>query len=175
MLLRSANEADAPRLLEIYSYYVQNTAITFEIETPSPDEFRSRVRNTLARYPYLVLEEDGKIQGYAYAGPFHSRAAYRFSCEVSIYLDRSSRGRGYGRKLYEALEAELKRRGILNLYACIGVPRADGGDDEYLTHDSENFHRRLGYAKAGEFHLCGTKFGRWYDMIWMEKIIGEHG
>ena len=171
MLLRRAAEEDSDRLLEIYSHYVLNTAITFEIEVPSAEEFRGRVRDTLAKYPYLVLEEDGVIQGYAYAGPFKGRAAYRFSCEVSIYLDRLSRSRGYGRMLYEALENELKRMGILNLYACIGVPLRD---DEYLTHNSEEFHRHLGYEKVGEFNLCGNKFGRWYNMIWMEKIIGEH-
>ena len=171
MLLRRAAEEESDRLLEIYSHYVLNTAITFEIEVPSAEEFRGRVRDTLAKYPYLVLEEDGVIQGYAYAGPFKGRAAYRFSCEVSIYLDRLSRGRGYGRKLYEALEDELKRMGILNLYACIGVPLRD---DEYLTRNSEEFHRHLGYEKVGEFHLCGNKFGRWYNMVWMEKIIGEH-
>lgn len=160
----------AKRLLDIYSYYVENTAISFECTVPSLDEFRARIAKTLTKYPYLVLEEDGVIQGYAYAGPFKVREAYRYSCESSIYLDHGAKGRGYGRALYEALEQALKNMGILNLYACIGDPIAE---DEYLTHNSERFHQHLGFSKIGTFHQCAYKFGRWYNMIWMEKIIGK--
>ncbi|MBQ6232992.1 MAG: N-acetyltransferase [Clostridia bacterium] len=169
--IRPAAPEDAESLLGIYAYYVEHTAISFEYEVPSPEEFRSRIVHTLEQYPYLVLEEDGVIRGYAYAGPFKGRAAYRFSCEMSIYLDPAAKGRGYGRLLYEALEAELGKRGILNLYACIGDPIVE---DETLTRNSEQFHRHMGYTKVGEFHRCGYKFGRWYNMIWMEKMIGEH-
>ena len=171
MLIRSATPDDAERILEIYSYYVENTAITFEIDVPSPDEFKNRISKTLARYPYLVLEEDGRIEGYAYAGVFYDRAAYDHSCEVTIYLDRDSHGKGYGRILYGELEKKLKARGIINLYACIADPVVE---DEYLTSNSEQFHAHLGYVKNGEFHKCGYKFCRWYNMIYMEKIIGEH-
>ena len=171
MLIRSATPDDAGRILEIYSYYVENTAITFEIDVPSPDEFKNRISKTLARYPYLVLEEDGMIEGYAYAGVFYDRAAYDHSCEVTIYLDRDSHGKGYGRILYGELEKKLKARGIINLYACIADPVVE---DEYLTSNSEQFHAHLGYVKNGEFHKCGYKFCRWYNMIYMEKIIGEH-
>jgi len=171
MNIRSASTADAAHILDIYAYYVVNTAITFEYEVPTLCEFRERVKNTLERYPYIVIEENGKIVGYAYAGPFKERAAYDRSCEVSIYLDRDSRGKGYGRALYEELEKRLASRGTLNLYACIASPIEE---DEYLTDDSERFHMRLGYERVGEFHLCGYKFGRWYNMVWMEKLIGEH-
>ncbi len=171
MIIRKAAVEDAGRLLEIYAYYVQNTAISFEYDVPSVAEFQDRIRNTLKKYPYLVLEEDDLIQGYSYAGVFKGRAAYDHCCEVTIYVDRSAKGRGYGRLLYEALEKELKAAGILNLYACIGVPDVE---DEYLTRNSEQFHRHLGYTTVGEFHQCGYKFGRWYNMIWMEKMIGEH-
>ena len=169
-MIRSATTADAARLAEIYSWYVENTAITFEYVTPSPEEFADRIAGTLKRFPYYVIEEDGVIQGYAYAGPFHSRAAYSHCCELSIYLDRGARGRGYGRMLYEALEHKLREMGYLNLYACIGDPIAE---DEYLTQNSEQFHRHLGFTKIGTFHRCGLKFGRWYNMIYMEKIIGD--
>ena len=168
MLIRSASVEDAQRLLEIYSYYVENTAISFEYETPSLEEFRGRISQTLEKYPYLVAEEDGLIQGYSYAGVFKGRAAYDHCCEVTIYLDRDARGKRYGRALYEALEDALKKQGILNLYACIGDPIVE---DEYLTRDSEKFHQHMGYTKVGEFHKCGYKFGRWYNMIWMEKFI----
>ncbi|MBR3196507.1 MAG: N-acetyltransferase [Clostridia bacterium] len=170
--IRNAKTEDAERLLEIYDYYVRNTAVTFEYETPSPEAFRDRMRHTMTFYPYLVIERDGRIEGYAYAGAFKDRAAYDWSCETTIYLDPSARGSGLGRALYEALEERLKRMGILNMYACIGYPEAE---DEYLTKNSAQFHEHLGFRTVGTFHKCGYKFDRWYDMIWMEKIIGEHG
>ena len=169
--IRSAAVEDAESLLEIYAYYVSNTAISFECEVPSVEEFRKRIARTLEKYPYLVAEEDGAVRGYAYAGVFKGRAAYDHCCEVTIYLDRGAKGNGYGRALYEALEEKLKKMGIVNLYACIADPISE---DEYLTKDSEHFHRHLGYVRVGEFHKCGYKFGHLYNMIWMEKIIGEH-
>lgn len=90
---------------------------------------------------------------------------------MTIYLDHNVQKHGMGRMLYEAMEQMLKKMGILNLYACIGYPDED---DEYLTTNSADFHAHLGYTKVGTFHKCGYKFGRWYHMIWMEKIIGEH-
>ena len=171
MKIRSAAPDDAKRLLEIYAYYVAETAISFECDVPSEAEFRSRIENTLQKYPYLVLEEDGVIQGYAYAGVFKGRAAYDRSCEVSIYVGRDAKKRGYGRKLYEALEERLKSQGMLNMYACVARPVIE---DEYLSGDSEKFHRHLGFSVVGEFHQCACKFGRWYNMVWMEKMIGEH-
>ena len=171
-MIRAASLRDADRLLEIYGWYVENTAVSFEYVPPSPEEFRGRISRVQEKYPWLVLEEDGVIRGYAYASAFHSRAAYSRCCAASIYLDREARGRGYGRKLYDALESELKGMGILNLYACIADPVTE---DEYLTDASEQFHRHMGFTKTGVFHLCGYKFGRWYNMIWMEKSIGAHG
>ena len=171
MMIRTASPNDSERLLEIYAYYVANTAVSFEYDIPSMEEFRTRIENTLRKYPYLVLEEDGVIRGYAYAGPFKGRAAYNHCCEVSIYVDRNARGCGYGRKLYEALEEKLRAQGILNMYACIGSPIVE---DEYLTRNSELFHQHLGFVKVGEFHQCGYKFHRWYNSVWMEKIIGDH-
>lgn len=171
MVIRKATKEDAEGLLRIYSYYVEDTAISFEYKTPSKDEFAERISNTLEKYPYIVLEDDGLIRGYAYAGAFKGRAAYDHCCEVTIYLDRDSKGNGYGRALYEALEDALQKTGIINLYACIADPEVE---DEYLTKNSECFHRHMGYTTVGEFHKCGYKFGRWYNMIWMEKMIGEH-
>ena len=169
--IREATLYDAGRLLEIYSYYVEKTAITFEYDTPSAEEWTSRMSRIKERYPFLVIERDGEIQGYAYAGPFVGRAAYDWSCEMTIYLDHRAQKQGLGRKLYSALETELKKMGVLNLYACIGYPDEE---DEYLTRNSAEFHAHLGFSEIGRFHQCGYKFGKWYDMIWMEKIIGEH-
>ncbi|MCF0228421.1 MAG: GNAT family N-acetyltransferase [Parasporobacterium sp.] len=170
--IRNAVPDDAEAILGIYAYYVENTAITFEYDVPSVPEFRHRIETTLKKYPYLVIEQDGAIQGYAYAGTFKGRAAYDWSCEVTIYMDRNAQKCGMGRKLYEALEERLKDMGILNLYACIAYP---GEEDEYLTRNSADFHGHIGYSAVGIFHSCGYKFNRWYDMIWMEKIIGYHG
>ena len=170
--LRNATPADAGRMLEIYGWYVEHTAITFEYDVPTLGEFTQRIADTTARYPWLALEEEGRILGYAYAGPLYRRAAYDWSCEASIYLDREARGRGLGRQLYGALEEALVERGMRNLYACVAVPSA--AEDEYLTYDSVRFHGKLGFTEAGRFHRCGFKFGRWYDVAWMEKLIGEH-
>ena len=170
-VFREAAVEDAARLLEIYAYYVEKTAITFEYDVPSLEEFRQRIAHTKERYPYLVIEQDGVIEGYAYAGVFKDRAAYDRSCEMTIYLDRNAHRRGLGKILYTALEEALRRQGILNLYACIGYPEVP---DEYLDFNSAEFHAHMGYTLAGTFHKCGYKFGRWYDMIWMEKMIGEH-
>lgn len=169
--VRRAVPEDAVRLLEIYRYYVEQTAITFEYETPSLEEFRHRMEGIQKKYPYLVVEDAGMIQGYAYANVFKNRAAYDWSCELTIYLDVHARKRGLGRKLYETLEGELQKMGVLNLYACISYPDQE---DEYLTRNSAEFHEHMGFATVGRFHRCGYKFGRWYDMIWMEKMTGEH-
>ena len=170
IVLRDAVLADAPRLLEIYAYYVERTAISFEHEVPTLAAFKGRMRAKMAAYPYLAAMREGRILGYAYAGPFIGRAAYRHSCELTIYLDPAVRGGGIGRMLYEELEARLRAMGIRNLYACIGWPETE---DEYLTRNSAEFHAHLGFAKVGEFHRCGFKFGRYYSMIWMEKLIGD--
>ena len=151
MIIRSATTEDAARLLEIYAYYVENTAISFECEVPSLEEFKNRIAATLEKYPYLVLEEDGMIRGYAYSGIFKGRAAYDHCCEVTIYLDRDSKRHGFARALYEELEKALRKIGIINLYACIADPVSE---DEYLTKNSEQFHQHMGYAKVGEFHKC---------------------
>ncbi len=169
--IRAAHSEDAPRLLVIYAYYIEHTAVNFDYAPPSEEEFRAHMEEVMEKYPWLVLEEGGELLGFAYAGPFVRKDAYAWSAEVTIYLDHNARGRGFGRRLYGALEEELKARGIRNLYACIGDPDPE---DEYLTHASERFHARLGYTRAGTFRKCGYKFGRWYNMIWMEKFIGPH-
>jgi len=170
--IRDAVPSDAARLLEIYTCYITDTAVTFETEVPSADAFRARMEKTMRRYPYLVAERDGAVLGYAYAGPFVGRAAYDWSCETTVYLDPAARRHGLGRALYAALETALGQMGVRNLYACIAVPA--GAEDPYLDRASADFHARLGYRTVGVFRQCGCKFGRWYDMIWMEKQIGAH-
>lgn len=172
MLIRSAKPEDAPALLAIYAPYVRDTAITFEYDAPTEADFARRIADTLEKYPYLVLEDGGEAVGYAYAGTFKARAAYDWAVETTIYLRPDAHGKGYGRTLYTALEEELKHRHFLNAYACITWAERE---DEYVTHASPRFHERMGYRLCGTFRQCGYKFGRWYDMIWMEKHLGGHG
>lgn len=169
--IRDATLDDAKDILKIYDYYIKNTAITFEYETPTLTEFQNRITEITKRYPYLVILKDGEIKGYAYARKFVGRAAYDWSCEMTIYIEHNARKCGLGRILYETLQDKLKAMGILNLYACIGYPTKD---DEYLTTNSTDFHKHLGFQTIGRFHNCSYKFNRWYNMIWMEKIIAEH-
>ena len=162
--IRIARESDTDELLAIYAPYVKETAITFEYTVPTHEEFRDRIRKTLAKYPYLVAVQDAEILGYAYASEFKNRAAYDWAVETTIYVKQDSRKSGVGKKLYQALEEVLKQQHICNLYACIAYPNPG----------SIGFHERLGYQTIGHFSKCGYKFETWYDMIWMEKMIAEH-
>jgi phosphinothricin acetyltransferase len=173
-VIRDATKDDAAGLLDVYSYYVKETAITFEYDVPSVEEFAGRIENVKKKFPYIIVEEkDSKrIMGYAYVSPFKGRAAYDWAVETSIYIRNDAKRAGLGRMLYEELEKRLKEQGVLNLNACIGYP--NGAEDEHLTYDSVKFHEKMGYSMVGEFHQCGYKFGRWYNMVWMEKMLGEH-
>ena len=170
--IRKAAVSDAKDILDIYSYYVKNTAITFEYEVPSADEFAGRIRDITKRYPYLLAERDGSIIGYAYAHEFIARKAYDWSAEVTIYVDHNERKTGVGRLLYSELEKCLGAMGVIDLYACIGVP--NGEADEFLDRNSVDFHEHMGYELKGTFPKSGYKFMRWYDMVWLGKTIGEH-
>lgn len=113
--------------------------------------------------------EHGQILGYAYASVFKERAAYDWSAESSVYVSQNVRALGIGRLLYEALERALRAQNIVDMNACIAC-----GDDEYLNDASVRFHERMGFRFVGRFERCAYKFGRWYDMAWMQKPIGEH-
>lgn len=169
--IRVVTKEDAKELLEIYRPYVEKTAITFEWEVPSLQEFEERIEHVLEKYPYLAAVREDEIVGYAYAGSFHTRAAYDWAVETTVYVREDQKKTGVGKQLYLALEKALALQNILNLNACIGYPEVE---DEHLTKNSVQFHDHLGYRFVGEFYKCGYKFGRWYNMVWMEKFIGEH-
>ena len=133
-MIRIAEESDSKELLEIYAYYVEKTAITFEYEVPSIKTFGERIHKTLKRYPYLVSEKDGRLAGYAYAGPFKDRRAYDWSVETTIYIAKDVRRQGIGRELYTALEHALALQNVINLNACIAYPDPE---DEYLTRSDD--------------------------------------
>lgn len=169
--LRMATIQDAEILVGIYAPYVQTTAISFEYEVPSVEEFSRRIAEVLEKFPYLVAEHNGEVVGYAYAHPYGVRKAYSWSVELSVYIRRDCRGLGVGRKLYEAMEVLLKAQNVTNLYVLVAGVDVE---DEYLTHDSQKFHLAMGYDYVGKLHKAGYKFGKWYDMITMEKIIADH-
>lgn len=166
--IRSATAADAPAIWGIYRYYVEHTAISFEITMPTQEQIQKRIETVLNSFPYLLAEAEGQVLGYAYAGPFIPREAYAHCAEVSIYISRENHRKGIGRLLYDKLAEQLHAQGITQLYACIGVPETE---DEYLTNNSAQFHAHMGFVEVGRFRNSGRKFGRSYHMIWMEKLL----
>lgn len=175
MTIEKVKLEDAAEILAIYAPYVRETAISFEYEVPSLEEFEGRIRNISSRFPYIkAVSDDGVILGYAYATAFKTRKAYDWSVESTVYVKRDARRSGIGKALYTALEKSLTDMGILNMNACIATIKDNAPAEAHLTNDSEKFHEHLGFKKVGTFHSCGYKFDRWYDMIWMEKLLGEH-
>ena len=161
VFIKTVSAEDTQRLLEIYKPYVEETAITFEYEVPSVQEFEKRISNTIERYPYLVAEEDGQVLGYAYASTYYARTAYDWTTELSIYLNEDARGRGLGSQLYGALEEELEKRGFLRFLACIAIP----------NEASIAMHEKRGYIQVAHFPKVGYKFEQWHDIVWMQKTI----
>lgn len=170
--IRTATEADAGALLDIYRPYVTDTAVSFAYTVPAQEAFAGRLRQTLAQYPYLLAETDGQALGYTYASSLHARPAYQWSAETTIYLRQDARGRGLGRALYRALEDLLRAQHVRNLYACVAYAPQE---DARLSNASAWFHERMGYRPVGRFTGCGYKFDRWYDILWLEKPLGGHG
>ena len=136
VLIRDVCLEDTEKLLQIYEPYVLKTAITFEYDVPSSEEFVNRIKKITKRYPYLVAEVNGRIIGYAYASTFKDRAAYDWCVETSIYLSEEQKGKGIGKRLYQALEEELKNRNVLNANACITYADIE---DEYHTNGSIHY------------------------------------
>lgn len=169
--IRMATEEDAEKILEIYSPYIINTAITFEYEIPPIAEFSKRIKDILKKYPYIVALEEKRIAGFAYASAFRERPAYNRAVETTIYLRQECRGRGLGKNLYLTLGDILKCQNVINLYSGIAYTAVE---DAHLDNTSMVFHEHLGYSKIAHFTKCGYKFGKWYDVIWMEKMLGEH-
>ena len=171
LTIRFATPADAEALVAIYAPYILKTAITYEYEIPSVAEFARRIETYSAKYPYLVAELAGAPVGYAYACPLGSRPAFDWSVEAAIYIREDCKGMGIGRMLYDKLEAILQIMGIRTMTAAVATV---GHGDPYLTNASLAFHLRMGFVPVGTFHHAGCKFGRWYDLTWLEKGIGEY-
>ena len=163
--LRIATKEDGAALAAIYAYYVENTAITFEYVAPSAEEFGERIAHKLEKYPYIVAEENGRAVGYAYADMYRERAAFNWSCELSVYVDKNETGKGIGKRLYNALIDILRLQGFVSVVASITYP----------NESSVTLHEKMGFVHLGTMHDIGYKFGRWLDLMWFEKRISEVG
>lgn len=163
--IRDVLSEDAERIQEIYSPYVADTTISFEITVPNKLEMKRRIEKALSNeFPYIVAEnETGTVVGYAYADKFGEREAYRYSFIVSIYLDMEVQSRGIGQKLYDELEKRMKKMGIVQVLSAI-----TGKNKKSLR-----FHEKNGFTKIGHFPNVGYKMGEWHDIIWMNKTINS--
>ena len=163
-LIRPSTEADLPAITRIYAHHVLHGTGTFETPPPTLEEMAGRRADVLGKgLPWLVAEEAGEVIGYAYGNWFKPRPAYRFSVEDSIYLAPEAAGKGLGRALLAELLATLERSGIRKVMAVIG-DSANAG--------SIGVHTALGFQHVGVVKACGWKFGRWLDIVLMEKPLG---
>jgi L-amino acid N-acyltransferase YncA len=156
-------DRDAEAVAEIYRPAVEDSHASFEATAPTPDEMAERIRSTLSHTPWLVAVVDGSVAGYAYATAHRVREAYRWSVDISVYVDGSVRGRGVGRGLYDRLLPILRRQGYVNVYAGIALPNPA----------SEALHRAIGMRLIGVYEGVGHKHGRWWDVAWYGMRIAE--
>jgi phosphinothricin acetyltransferase len=163
MVVRDATERDAHACAAIYAPYVTGTAISFEAEPPSDLQMAQRIEDSSRTHAWLVLEDDGRVVGYAYGGPFHRRAAYRWACEVSVYLELGRRRTGGGRLLYQALLERLAQRGFRMALAGMTLP----------NEASVGLHRAMGFESAGIYRRIGFKDGEWHDVAWMQRPLAD--
>ena len=159
--MRDATLDDAAACAAVYAPYVLGSVATFETRPPSVAEMTDRIAAAQQQHAWLVLEQDGQVVGYAYGGPFKARPAYRWTCEVSVYLAQDRRGSGGGRLLYEALLARLTSRGYRTAAAGMTQP----------NEASAALHRALGFEPVGTFRGVGWKLGGWHDVTWVQRAL----
>ncbi|MCG8593403.1 MAG: N-acetyltransferase family protein [Kiloniellales bacterium] len=159
--IRSATLQDAGAIQAIYAPIVERTAISFEDAPPTAEEMARRIARTLEAYPYLVAEQEGRLLGYAYAGPHRARAAYRHSVDVTAYVAEAARGQGVAKALYGALLAALAGAGYHAAFAGIALPNPA----------SEALHKAAGFQLVGVYREVGFKFDRWHDVAWWQRLI----
>jgi phosphinothricin acetyltransferase len=163
LTLRVADPSDSEAIASIYRPYVESTAITFEETPPDPEAIATDIRTRLETHPWFVAESEGDVLGYAYAAPLRKRDAYRWTVELSIYLDRERRGRGLGSTLYTALLETLDRQGFESAYGVVTLPNPE----------SVGFHESFGFERAGLLPEAGYKLGTWHDVAWYERSLGD--
>jgi L-amino acid N-acyltransferase YncA len=161
--VRDATPGDAAACAELYAPYVRDTTISFETEPPTAAEMATRIAAALATHAWVVLEDDGRVAGYAYGAPFMARAAYRWSVSVSVYTEPGRRRPGAGRALYTALFDRLAARGYRMAFAGIALP----------NDASLGLHRALGFEPVGTYRRVGWKHGSWHDVAWCQRPLGD--
>jgi phosphinothricin acetyltransferase len=162
-MLRHATPADGPACAAIYEPLVLRSAVSFEDEAPDGAEMAARIESIGASHAWLVAEVGGAVAGFAYAAPHRARTAYRWACDVSIYVDDLYRGRGLGRSLYEALFGLLRRQGLF--VACAGIT---------LPNDaSVGLHEHMGFEPIGVYRAVGFKDGAWRDVGWWQLALAS--
>lgn len=161
-MIRLACDADAAAIAAVYAPWVQDTAVSFEAVPPTPDEMGRRLAATLPRWPWLLATDGDGIVGYAYASEHRARAAYRWSVDVTVYLDGAHRRRGIGRALYGALLPIVRAQGYRSAYAGITLPNAG----------SVGLHEAMGFRPVGVYRNVGWKHGAWHDVGWWELDLG---
>lgn len=161
--IRSADVCDADACAAIYAPYVTSTAITFELDPPTASQMAERISAANLRHAWLVLEDAGTVAGYAYAHAFATRAAYRWACETSIYLELGRRRTGAGRALYERLFDRLAERGYRRAIAGMTLP----------NDASVGLHAAVGFEPMGVYRQIGWKNDAWHDVAWVQKTISH--
>jgi L-amino acid N-acyltransferase YncA len=164
MNLRLAQGKDAEGILDIYAPFIRDTSYTFETDVPSMPVFAERINGCLINWPWLVVETEGIIAGYAYGARHRERKAYQWCVESSVYIHPDYQKKGVGRALYTALLAILKEQGYYNVYAVINLPN-DG---------SVSFHESCGFSWFATYKKVGFKLGRWKDVGWWQYVINEY-
>jgi L-amino acid N-acyltransferase YncA len=165
MPIRTAELRDIAAITRIYGHAVQHGTASFELEAPDEIEIKQRYATLReGRFPFIVADIDGEVAGYAYAGPYRTRPAYRFTVEDSIYIEPAMQRRGIGRALLQRLLAEAETEGFRQMVAVIG----DSGQTASIE-----LHKALGFRMVGSFEAVGYKFGRWLDSVMMQKPLGK--
>lgn len=165
LVVRNATPADGAACAAIYAPYVRDTAVTFELDPPAADQMAGRIASATRAHAWVVLEDAGRVVGYAYGGPYKERPAYRWACEVSVYLELERRRTGGGRMLYQTLFEQLAARGYLTAVAGMTLPNPA----------SEGLHRALGFEPVGVYRRIGYKLGAWHDVAWTQRPLAQAG
>ncbi len=163
-MIRQATREDASAVLSIYAPFCLDSAITFEAVPPTESEIASRIEHYNSTHLFLIDQDGEQIRGYAYAGPHRDRPAYRWSCDVSVYIRRGEENKGLGTQLYTCLLNDLRDRGFYNAYAGITLPNAA----------SVKLHEKMGFQHVGTYERVGYKLGQWRDVGWWHLVLKEH-
>lgn len=160
-MIRQLEERDCRAILDIYAYYIKNTSYTFEIEVPVFEDFKRRIMGIAENFPFFVYVQDGDVLGYAYVTEHSQRQAYRFGVNVSIYINVDYMSKGIGTMLYDKLFEDITLRGFYNAFSCITIP----------NEPSICMHKKYQFKEVGRFENAGYKFGKWHDILWMQKQL----